>query len=76
MQTYKKIVHQCVGDYLNSLCTHVKTEHYSENIKDISAAIKTSTGLSVQTASILKKKDGTVNKSEKLKRWIEHYSYF
>ena len=41
------------------------------------AAIKTAIGSSLQTASVLKKEDGTVieKRSEELERWVKFYNF-
>ena len=66
----------CVRAYWDSLCTRIETARDSGNIKEMFEAIKTATGPSIQTAGVLKKKDGTVieDQDQKLNRWIEHYS--
>ena len=72
----QKTVREFVRAYWNSLCTRIETARDSGNIKEMFEAIKMATGPSVQTAGVLKKKDGTVieDQDQKLNRWIEHYS--
>ena len=72
----QQTVRECVRAYWDSLCTRIETARASGNIKEMFEAIKTATGPSIQTAGVLKKKDGTVieDQDQKLNRWIEHYS--
>ena len=57
-------------------CCKTETARDSGNVTKIFEAIKTAIGPSIQTAGVLKKKDGTVSEDQdqKLNRWIERYS--
>lgn len=74
--TAQATVRKCVQVFWNSLCSRIEAARDSGNLKEMFAAIKTATGPTSQTCSVLKNKDRSTidDQMEKLKRWIEHYN--
>ncbi|KAF6040881.1 hypothetical protein EB796_000813 [Bugula neritina] len=67
---------ESVKVFWDSLFFHIEIAGDPANSKESFTAIKTATGPSTQTCSILKDKNDSVIKdnSQKLNRWVEHYS--
>ena len=72
----QRAVRACAREYWHSICLDIETARDHGDTRGMYAGIKRATGPTAQTSGVLKQKDGTVinDKSEKLNRWIEHYS--
>jgi hypothetical protein len=72
----QRTARKCAKIYWDSLCSRIEKARDQGNTKEMYSAIKEATGPVSQSCSVLKHRDGSVitDNSEKLDRWIEHYS--
>lgn len=72
----QRVLRACARKYWDSICLDIEMARDRGDTRGLYAGIKKATGPTAQTCGVLKQKDGTVikDKSEKLGRWVEHFS--